>query len=239
MNEKLAEIIGSSNNIVFFGGAGVSTESNIPDFRSSDGLYNSNNKYQWPAEVMLSYTFFMTHTEEFYEFYRDKIIHIDAKPNKAHKSLAGLEKSGKLKSVITQNIDGLHQSAGSDKVIEIHGSVLNNYCIKCETRYNLEYILDTNGVPLCSKCGSLVRPDVTLYEESLDILKLEESIKYISEADVLIVGGTSLTVYPAAGLIDYYKGEKLVLINRDSTSYDNRALLTIRESIGETLADAT
>lgn len=238
MISKLAELINESNNIVFFGGAGVSTESNIPDFRSSDGLYNSENRYKWPAEVMLSYTFFMTHTEEFYEFYRDKIIHSEAKPNKAHLALAKLEQQGKLKGIITQNIDGLHQKAGSEEVIEIHGSVLNNYCTKCETTFSLDYMLEQPSIPLCNKCNSLVRPDVTLYEESLDMMKLENSVKLISQADLLIVGGTSLTVYPAAGLIDYYKGDKLVLINRDSTPYDSRASLIINESIGDTLSSA-
>lgn len=237
MNNKrdfLAEIIKDSDNIVFFGGAGVSTKSGIPDFRSADGLFSS--KYKYPPEVMLSHTFFMNHTEDFYHFYREKMIYRDARPNKAHIKLAELEQEGKLKAVVTQNIDGLHQLAGSKNVLELHGSVHRNYCMKCRKRYSLDYILDTQGIPRC-ECKGIIKPDVVLYEESLDNHVLFKSISYISNADVLIVGGTSLNVYPAAGLVDYYNGDKLVLINKSETPMDYKSNLIIHDSIDEVLGD--
>jgi NAD-dependent deacetylase len=232
--QELQEIIGRSNNIVFFGGAGVSTESGIPDFRSADGLYNT--RYKYPPEQILSHTFFMRHTEEFYEFYRDKMLYLEAKPGKAHLKLAELEKAGKLKAVITQNIDGLHQMAGSKNVLELHGSVLRNYCVKCGKRYDVTHIVNSTGIPGC-ECGGTLRPDVVLYEETLDTQTMELSAEYISKADVLIVGGTSLAVYPAAGLIEYFGGTKLVLINKTPTSYDLRADVVIHESLGDTLGN--
>ena len=228
--EKLAEIIRNSDNIVFFGGAGVSTESGIPDFRSVDGLYNQ--KYDYPPETILSHTFYRSNTGEFYKFYRDKMLCLDAKPNAAHLKLAQWEKEGKLKAVITQNIDGLHQAAGSKEVLELHGSVLRNYCEKCGQLYDAEYMLNSEGVPRCS-CGGGIKPDVVLYEEGLDQEILQKSVRYISEADVLIIGGTSLAVYPAAGLIDYYRGNKLILINKTPTSRDRMADLVVQGSIGE------
>ena len=228
--EQLKKIIDESHNIVFFGGAGVSTESGIPDFRSVDGLYNQ--KYDYPPETILSHTFYRRKTEEFYRFYRDKMICLTAKPNPAHLKLAQWEKEGKLKAVITQNIDGLHQMAGSEKVLELHGSVLRNYCENCGKFHDAEFILNSAGVPKC-ECGGGVKPDVVLYEEGLDNFILQESIRCISEADVLIVGGTSLAVYPAAGLIDYYRGNKLVLINKTPTPRDNIANLLVQGSIGE------
>ena len=228
--EKLNSIIQESNNIVFFGGAGVSTESGIPDFRSVDGLYNQ--KYDYPPETILSHTFYRRHTDEFYRFYRDKMLCLDAKPNAAHLKLAEWEKEGKLKAVITQNIDGLHQAAGSKVVLELHGSVLRNYCETCGKFYDAEYILNTEGVPSCS-CGGSIKPDVVLYEEGLDQKTLQDAVHYISEADVLIIGGTSLAVYPAAGLIDYYRGNKLVLINKTPTPRDSTADLVVQGSIGE------
>ena len=228
--EQLQKIVDESNNIVFFGGAGVSTESGIPDFRSVDGLYNQ--VYDYPPETILSHTFYMRNTKEFYRFYRDKMLCLDAKPNKAHIALAKLESMGKLKAVITQNIDGLHQMAGSKEVLELHGSVLRNYCRKCHKFYDAEYILNSNDVPRC-ECGGDIKPDVVLYEEGLDNTVMSKSLKYISEADVLIIGGTSLAVYPAAGLIDYYRGNKLILINKSVTPMDNRADLLVNGSIGE------
>lgn len=228
--EQLKKIIDESHNVVFFGGAGVSTESGIPDFRSVDGLYNQ--KYDYPPETILSHTFYRRKTEEFYRFYRDKMICLTAKPNPAHLKLAQWEKEGKLKAVITQNIDGLHQMAGSKKVLELHGSVLRNYCEECGKFYDVEFILNSAGVPKC-ECGGGVKPDVVLYEEGLDNFTLQESIRCISEADVLIVGGTSLAVYPAAGLIDYYRGNKLVLINKTPTPRDKIANLLVQGSIGE------
>ncbi len=230
--EQLKQWIDESDNIVFFGGAGVSTESHIPDFRSVDGLYNQ--QYDFPPETILSHRFFMQNTEEFYRFYWDKMIFEDADPNPAHKALANLEKMGKLKAVITQNIDGLHQKAGSSEVLELHGSVLRNYCMSCRKFYGLKDILPQKEVPKCS-CGGTIKPDVVLYEEGLDSYILEKSISYIKNADVLIVGGTSLAVYPAAGLIDYYRGDKLVLINKSKTSRNAHANLEINEAIGETL----
>lgn len=233
--EKLKEIIKESNNIVFFGGAGVSTESGIPDFRSAAGLYADENKSKYSPEYMLSHSFYESHTDEFYDFYKNKMIYKDAIPNDAHKALAELENRGKLKAIITQNIDGLHQMAGSKNVLELHGSVHRNYCERCKSFYGLDYILASERIPKCH-CGGTVKPDVVLYEESLDTKVIEKSIKYISEADVLIVGGSSLVVYPAAGLIDYYKGKKLILINKSQTQYDSRAFLAINDSIGKVLA---
>lgn len=226
----LRKWVQESDNIVFFGGAGVSTESNIPDFRSVDGLYNQ--KYEYPPEQILSHSFFIRQPEEFYRFYRDKMIFLDVKPNMAHQVLAELEQQGKVKAVITQNIDGLHQKAGSKNVLELHGSVHRNYCEKCGKFYSVEEILQSDGVPRCS-CGGRIKPDVVLYEEGLDQDILSKAVSYISHADVLIVGGTSLTVYPAAGLVDYYHGEKLVLINKSVTAFDNKANLLINESIGK------
>ncbi|SHJ43224.1 NAD-dependent protein deacylase [Parasporobacterium paucivorans] len=227
--ERFIKIMEESENIIFFGGAGVSTESGIPDFRSTDGLYSQI--YEYPPETILSHSFYERHTEEFYRFYKDKLMMPDAKPNRVHIALAKLEEQGKLKAVITQNIDGLHQLAGSRKVLELHGSVLRNYCMSCGKFYDEKYILQSDGVPICS-CGGTIKPDVVLYEESLDEQILQESVEYISKADVLVVGGTSLVVFPAAGLIEYYKGNKLVLINDSPTRLDNRANLVISGSIG-------
>lgn len=234
--KELKSIINSSNNIVFFGGAGISTESSIPDFRSEVGLYKTKNNFSYPPEVMLSHSFFISNPEDFFGFYKTKMIYKDAKPNSAHYALAELEKRGKLKAVITQNIDGLHQLAGSKNVLELHGSVHRNYCMKCGKSFDLDYIVKSKStVPKCDSCNGTVKPDVVLYEESLDMNILNQSIDYIKSADVLIVGGTSLVVYPAAGLIDYFKGSKLILINKSSTAYDNRADLVINDSIGLTL----
>ncbi|MGN0374190.1 MAG: NAD-dependent protein deacylase [Butyrivibrio sp.] len=230
--KTLAEWIKLSDNIVFFGGAGVSTESNIPDFRSVDGLYNQ--KYAYPPETILSHSFFMKKTEEFFRFYKDKMIYLDAVPNKAHIALARLEAMGKCRAVITQNIDGLHQAAGSHKVLELHGSVLRNYCMSCKAFYGVDFVCNSEGIPRC-RCGGIVKPDVVLYEEGLNQDTISESVDYIRKADVLIVAGTSLTVYPAAGLIDYYRGDKLVLINKSSTPKDSCADLIINEAVGETL----
>lgn len=233
--ETLKKWLAESNNIVFFGGAGVSTESKIPDFRSTDGLYNQ--QYAYPPEVILSHSFYMKKTEEFYRFYRNKMLFPDAEPNRAHKALAKLEEQGKLKAVVTQNIDGLHQKAGSKEVMELHGSVLRNYCMRCGKFYEIDAILHSNGVPECS-CGGTIKPDVVLYEEGLDQRTIQKSVNYIANADMLIIGGTSLTVYPAAGLIDYYHGNKLVLINKSVTPMDDRADLVISGPIGEVLGDA-
>lgn len=228
--KKLQEIIDDSANIVFFGGAGVSTESSIPDFRSADGLYQQ--KYKYSPEQIVSHSFFMRNTEGFYEFYKEKMMFLDAKPNPAHLKLAELEEAGKLSAVITQNIDGLHQAAGSEKVYELHGSVLRNFCESCHKFYDVHYIADSEGVPKCS-CGGDIKPDVVLYEEGLDQNTLSGAIRAISEADVLIVGGTSLAVYPAAGLLDYYSGNKLVLVNKTPTARDGIADLVVQGSIGE------
>ena len=230
--EKLRAWVEESENIVFFGGAGVSTESGIPDFRSVDGLYNQ--QYDYPPETILSHTFFERHTAEFFRFYRNKMICKGAEPNAAHLALAELERRGKLKAVITQNIDGLHQMAGSRVVLELHGSVHRNYCTRCGKAYDAGFILNSTGIPLCS-CGGIVKPDVVLYEESLDYGTMQRAVSFIGRADVLIVGGTSLTVYPAAGLLDYYGGHKLVLINKGVTPMDRRADLVIAAPIGETL----
>lgn len=224
------ELVKDSQKIVFFGGAGVSTESGIPDFRSVDGLYNQ--KYKYPPEVILSHDFFVRNTAEFFKFYKDKMIFLEAVPNSAHIGLAKLEAMGKLSAVITQNIDGLHQKAGSKAVFELHGSVHRNYCMKCRKFYDVEFILDSEGIPSC-QCGGTIKPDVVLYQEGLDDMVIQNAIEHIKDADVLIIGGTSLGVYPAAGLIDYYRGNKLVLINRDATSKDVRAKLVIREKIGK------
>ena len=234
--KQLHDILAGSSNIVFFGGASVSTESGIPDFRSQDGLYHM--KYKYPPETIISHSFFVHKPEEFYRFYKDKMLAPEAQPNKAHLALARLEQMGKLKAVITQNIDGLHQKAGSKKVLELHGSVLRNHCVKCNAPYSMEYVKNSKGVPRCEKCGGIVKPDVVLYEESLDTEVLEESVSYISNADVLIIGGTSLVVYPAAGLIDYFHGRKLVVINKSATPRDQAADLLIEDSIGKVLDEA-
>lgn len=239
MNEKwqqLKEWIDGSSNIVFFGGAGVSTESGIPDFRSVDGLYNQTYKY--PPETIISHSFYVRNPEEFYRFYKDRMLYTDARPNAAHKALAYLEGQGRLKAVITQNIDGLHQMAGSREVLELHGSVHRNHCTRCGEFYDLEYVAHSSGVPRCA-CGGIIKPDVVLYEEGLDNQILQKSVDYISKSDILIIGGTSLVVYPAAGLIDYYRGNKLVLINKGATSRDSQADLVIGDSIGEVLGTIT
>ena len=228
--EKLRKLIKESNNIVFFGGAGVSTESGIPDFRSKDGLYNQ--KYKYPPEKILSHTFFVNKTEEFYEFYREKLNSLKYEPNITHLKLTELERQGKLKAIITQNIDGLHQKADSKNVLELHGSVLRNYCMKCNKFYDAEFIFNSKGLTRC-ECGGIIKPDVVLYEESLNDNILRDSITAIQKAELMIVAGTSLTVYPASGLINYFRGQNLVLINRDSTQYDNRANLVINESLGK------
>ena len=225
-------MIDNSKRIVFFGGAGVSTESGISDFRSVDGLYNQ--KYDYPPEQILSHTFFMHYTEEFYRFYRDKMLCLDKKPNKAHLKLAELEKSGKLTAVVTQNIDGLHQAAGSKKVYELHGSVLRNYCMKCGKFHSAEYIKNSKSIPKC-ECGGVIKPDVVLYEEGLDDSTVSGALSAIQSADTLIIAGTSLTVYPAAGFISYFKGGNIVLINRDETPFDNKANLVFHEKVGELL----
>ncbi|WP_248405937.1 NAD-dependent protein deacylase [Butyrivibrio fibrisolvens] len=229
--ERLKELIETTDNIVFFGGAGVSTESGIPDFRSQDGLYNQ--KYKYPPEQIVSHTFLTRKPQEFFEFYKDRMIYQDAKPNKAHLKLAQWEKEGKLKAVITQNIDGLHQAAGSKNVLELHGSTLRNYCLKCGKRYDIDYVINSKEtIPYC-ECGGMVRPDVVLYEEGLDMDVIESAVSYIKNADVLIIGGTSLAVYPAAGLIDYYTGDKLVVVNKSATPRDSQADLVVQGSIGE------
>ena len=232
--KKLKELVEESDNIVFFGGAGVSTESGIPDFRSTDGLYHQ--QYDYPPETILSHSFYESNPEEFFRFYRTKMLAPEAKPNAAHRKLAELEAAGKLKAVITQNIDGLHQAAGSREVLELHGSVHRNYCETCGKFYGLDFILHTEGVPRCEVCGGRVKPDVVLYEEGLDMKTLERAVGFLSKADMLIIGGTSLNVYPAAGLIRYYRGHKLVLINKSPVAADLTADLTIADPIGETLA---
>lgn len=234
--KTLQQWVDESNTIVFFGGAGVSTESGIPDFRSVDGLYNQ--KYAWPPEQILSRTFFDAQPEEFYRFYRDKMLCLDARPNAAHKKLAELEAAGRLRSVVTQNIDGLHQLAGSKRVWELHGSVHRNYCMKCRRPFAVTEIKEGTGVPRCA-CGGTVKPDVVLYEEGLDSATIEGAVADIQAADLLIIGGTSLAVYPAAGLINYYRGSRLVLINKSPTPYDNRASLAINLPIGKVLGQIT
>ena len=231
---QLQEIIDNSNNIVFFGGAGVSTESGIPDFRSESGIFNSLKKYGASPEQLVSHSDYIDHTEEFYNYYKENLVFKDAEPNPAHIKLAELEKAGKLKAVITQNIDGLHQKAGSKKVFELHGSIHRNYCQICNREYGLDHILESDGIPKC-ECGGIIKPDVVLYEEPLDNFVMNSAIHYISDADTLIIGGTSLVVYPAAGLINYFNGSKLVLINKSETPYDGLASLVINEAIGETL----
>lgn len=232
--KRLKEIVDGTDNLVFFGGAGVSTESGIPDFRSVDGLYSL--KYKYPPETIVSHTFFVHRTEEFYEFYKDKMLPLDVEPNAAHYKLAELERQGKCKAVVTQNIDGLHQKAGSKNVLELHGSVLRNYCTRCHKFFDGRYVKESVGVPYCDKCGGLIKPDVVLYEEGLDNEIVSKSIQAIRQADVLIIGGTSLVVYPAAGMIDYFRGKHLILINRSSTPRDSQANLIIHDSIGEVLS---
>ena len=236
--DKLKELIEKSDNIVFFGGAGVSTESNIPDFRSSSGLFSQKLNKNFTPEQLVSHTFFVNYPEEFFKFYKDKLIYQDAKPNNAHKALAKLEEMGKLKAIVTQNIDGLHQAAGNKTLFELHGSVLRNYCTKCHAFYDEKFILQSKGVPTCTKCGGNVKPDVVLYEEGLDDNVIRGAFNAIANADTLIIGGTSLVVYPAAGLIDYFSGKNLVLINKSSTSADNKADLVIHDSIGKVLSEA-
>jgi len=242
---RVKELIDKSKRIVFFGGAGVSTESGIPDFRSENGLYNAQVNYGYTPEHMLSRTFFMNNTETFFDYYKKNMIYPDVKPNKAHVALAKLEEQGKLTAVVTQNIDGLHQMAGSKKVYELHGSVLRNYCMRCNAFYDISYIMNLDNcrteenpnsqVPKCSECGGIIKPDVVLYEEPLDHDVMEGAIDAISNSDLLIVGGTSLVVYPASGLINYFRGDNLVLINKSKTQYDQRADLVINDAIGEVL----
>ena len=229
---KLQQMIDESTNIVFFGGAGVSTESNIPDFRSEDGLYNM--KYKYPPETIISHTFFLRNPKEFYRFYKDRMLCLDAEPNPAHKKLAELEQAGKLTAVVTQNIDGLHQKAGSRTVYELHGSIHRNYCMECGKFYDAEYVKNSEGIPRCS-CGGMIKPDVVLYEEGLDTKTIQNSGEAIAHADMLIIGGTSLVVYPAAGFIDYFRGKYLVLINKAETGRSVRADLVIREPIGKVM----
>lgn len=229
--QTFLQMIRESENIVFFGGAGVSTESGIPDFRSVDGLYHQ--KYDFPPETILSHSFYMRHTEEFYRFYRDKMLCLDVKPNVTHLKLAELEVAGKLKAIVTQNIDGLHQAAGSKCVLELHGSVHRNYCRKCQKAFDAAYIQNAKGIPLCDECGGQIKPDVVLYEEGLDQKTLQDAVYYISQADMLIIGGTSLAVYPAAGLINYYQGNKLVLVNKSATPVDKNADLVLQCGLGE------
>ncbi len=236
--EKLTQILRNSNNIVFFGGAGVSTESNIPDFRSANGLFNARLNMTLSPEQLVSHTYFIRFPEEFFNFYKAKLIYPEAKPNGAHITLANLEEMGKLKAIITQNIDGLHQAAGSKNVFELHGSIHRNYCIKCNDSYDMDFILNSKGIPTCPKCSGTVRPDVVLYEEGLDESVLKGAIDAISKADTLIIGGTSLVVYPAANLINYFKGKNLVLINKSSTSADSRADLVIHDSIGKVISES-
>ena len=232
---QLQEIIDTSENIVFFGGAGVSTESGIPDFRSESGIFKSLEKYGDTPENLVSHSYYMDHTEEFFDYYKENLVFKDALPNPAHLKLAELEKTGKLKAVITQNIDGLHQKAGSKNVLELHGSIHRNYCQICNKKYDLDYILQSEGIPKC-ECGGIVKPDVVLYEEPLNNAVLNFSVDYISRAETLIIGGTSLVVYPAAGLINYFNGRNLVLINKSETPYDDLATLVINDAIGETLS---
>jgi NAD-dependent deacetylase len=234
---KLQTMVQASERIVFFGGAGTSTESGIPDFRSADGLYHTSSGMKYPPEVILSRDFFYMHTEDFYAYYKEHLIHTEAKPNPAHHALVKLEEQGKLSAIVTQNIDSLHQLAGSSNVLELHGSVHRNYCLNCDRFHSLEEVLSLPGtVPRCVDCGGLVKPDVVLYQEGLDMDVLESAIHHIQRADMLIVAGTSLTVHPAAGLVRYYRGDRFVLINKSSTPYDNKADVVIRDSIGKVLA---
>lgn len=246
MDDKLKEILDKSKYISFFGGAGVSTDSGIPDFRSDKGLYKAKNEYGVSPEVLISHSYFVSYMDSFFEYYKENFIYKDAKPNPAHFKLAELEREGKLKGVITQNVDGLHQMAGSKNVIELHGSVMRNICMDCKSLYSLEYILDPKNcideegnqrsIPYCSKCNGVVKPDVVLYEEMLDTVIMEKAAKLISESDTLIVAGTSLVVHPAAGLINYFRGDNLVLINRDRTPFDQKASLVYHDSIGKVMA---
>lgn len=234
--EKLKQLIVRSKNLIFFGGAGVSTDSGIPDFRSADGLYSDNMHIEYPPEVILSRTFFYSHTGDFFKFYKTRMVYLDAKPNDAHLSLAALEKQGILKSIITQNIDGLHQTAGSQNVTELHGSVHRNYCENCRKFFSLSYIMESAGtIPQCDVCGGVVKPDVVLYEEALSEEAIYNSVNTVSKADTLIAGGTSLAVYPAAGLLRYFKGKNLIIINKSSTPYDHSAALVINDSLGKVL----
>ena len=235
--EKLTQILKESNNIVFFGGAGVSTESGIPDFRSSNGLFNEKLNVTFTPEQLVSHSFYIKYPQEFFNFYKAKLIYPESKPNDAHIALAKLEEMGKLKAVITQNIDGLHQAAGSKNVYELHGSVLRNYCVKCHAFYDEKFILESKGIPACTECNGVVKPDVVLYEEGLDDSTIRGAVHAISTADTLIIGGTSLVVYPAAGLIDYFRGKNLILINKSSTSADNKANLVINDSIEKVLRE--
>ena len=236
--ETLAKILRESNNIVFFGGAGMSTESGIPDFRSSNGLFNEKLNITFTPEQLVSHSFYMRYPKEFFNFYKEKLIYPEAKPNNGHIALAKLEEMGKLKAIVTQNIDGLHQKAGSKNVFELHGSVLRNYCVKCHAFYDEKFILESKDVPTCTKCGGSVKPDVVLYEEGLDDNIIRGAVNAIKSADTLIIGGTSLVVYPAAGLIDYFRGKNLVLINKSTTSADSKANLVIHDSIGKVLDEA-
>ena len=236
--ERLSKILSQSENVVFFGGAGMSTESGIPDFRSANGIYNQRFKKVLRPEEIVTHSFFMSSPADFFDFYRTRIVYLDAKPNAGHIALAELEKRGILSAIVTQNIDGLHQAAGSKNVFELHGSVLRSFCIDCGEKYDLNFIVENKPIPYCKKCGGIVRPDVVLYEENLDDKILQGAIQAISKADTLIVGGTSLAVYPAAGLIDYFNGEYLVIINKTDTRADVEAELIIRENIGETLSKA-
>lgn len=241
MNEKielLVQILRESNNIVFFGGAGVSTASDIPDFRSSNGLYSKKLNRNFSPEQAVSHTFFVRYPEEFFDFYKKNLVYPNAKPNDCHIALAKLEKLGKLKAIVTQNIDSLHQMAGSKEVYELHGCVHRNYCTRCDAFYDAEYVLKTEGIPHCEKCGGVIKPDVVLYEEGLEEQVINDAICAISSADTLIIGGTSLVVYPAAGLIDYFKGKNLILINKTSTSADSRADLIINDDIATVMRDA-
>ena len=235
--ERLSQIIRNSDNIVFFGGAGVSTSSGIPDFRSSNGLYSKKLNRNFTPEQAVSHTFFMRYPEEFFDFYKENLVYLEAQPNGCHIALAKLEEMGKLKAVVTQNIDGLHQTAGSKKVFELHGSVHRNYCTRCQSFYDVDYIINYKGIPVCEKCGGVIKPDVVLYEEGLNDQIVSGAIHAISKADTLIIGGTSLVVYPAAGLIDYFRGKNLVLINKSSTSADNRVDLIINEDIAKVMKE--
>lgn len=235
MDERVKRIIEKSESIVFFGGAGVSTESNIPDFRSESGLYSAMSEYGYSPEHMLSHTFFINHMDTFFDYYKKNLLYPDAEPNRAHAAIAALEKQGKMKAVVTQNIDGLHQKAGSRNVYELHGSVHRNYCMDCGQFHDLEYVMNSEGIPRCSRCGGVVKPDVVLYEEGLDDQVISGAVNAIAQCDTLIIGGTSLAVYPAAGFIQYFRGDDIILINKGETSYDSRADLVVHDSIGDVL----
>ncbi len=237
MDERVKRIIDRSGSIVFFGGAGVSTESNIPDFRSESGLYRARSEYGYSPEQMLSHTFFVQKMDVFYDYYKKNLLYPDAMPNKAHIALARLEQESRLKAVVTQNIDGLHQKAGSRTVYELHGSVHRNYCMDCGEFHDLQYVIDSEGIPRCRKCGGVVKPDVVLYEEGLDENTIISSVRAIENCDTLIIGGTSLNVYPAAGFIQYFRGDNIILINKGETSYDGKPSLVIRVPLGEVLAE--